>query len=108
MLNRDAVSVRTAEIAIQSRSSGEPVAAILGDLDHFKAVNDRFGHAVGDAVLRDVATCLRGGLRAFDLAYRHDGEESSCSCRGPTPSRLGSRPSACGARSRTPRSAASG
>jgi diguanylate cyclase (GGDEF)-like protein len=48
---------------------------IVGDLDHFKRVNDTFGHPVGDMVLRDVAYILRKQLRAFDLAYRLGGEE---------------------------------
>ena len=55
--------------------TGEPVGMIVGDLDHFKAINDAAGHTVGDAVLRDVASLLRGQLRAFDLAYRIGGEE---------------------------------
>ena len=55
--------------------TGEPVGMIVGDLDHFKAVNDTAGHTTGDAVLRDVAQLLRTQLRAFDLAYRIGGEE---------------------------------
>ena len=48
---------------------------MVGDLDHFKGVNDALGHAVGDAVLADVAYTIRKQLRAFDLAYRLGGEE---------------------------------
>jgi diguanylate cyclase (GGDEF)-like protein len=75
MLNRAALAGRAAELAEQSLVSGEPVAVIVADLDHFKAVNDTRGHATGDAVLRDVAYLIRKELRAFDLAYRLGGEE---------------------------------
>ena len=75
MLNRKALATRTAELAQQVEVTGEPVAAIVGDLDHFKSVNDTLGHATGDAVLRDVAYVIRKCLRAFDLAYRLGGEE---------------------------------
>ena len=53
----------------------QPIGLIIADLDHFKAVNDTHGHAVGDAVLHDIAYTLRKRLRAFDLAYRLGGEE---------------------------------
>jgi diguanylate cyclase (GGDEF)-like protein len=55
--------------------SGQPVGIIVGDLDHFKDINDSLGHTVGDAVLTDVAYRMRKQLRAFDLAYRLGGEE---------------------------------
>jgi diguanylate cyclase (GGDEF)-like protein len=75
MLNRNALASRVAELAQQSALSGEPIGLILADLDHFKQVNDSLGHAIGDAVLKDVAYVLRKQLRAFDLAYRLGGEE---------------------------------
>ncbi len=75
MLNRKALSVRSEELAQQAMISGDPVGMIVGDLDHFKEINDTYGHPVGDAVLKDVAYLLRKQLRAFDLAYRLGGEE---------------------------------
>ncbi|MGH2865395.1 MAG: diguanylate cyclase [Solirubrobacteraceae bacterium] len=75
MLNRHALQDRTVELAHQSRRSSQPVGLIVGDLEHFKDVNDTHGHATGDAVLQDVAYMLRKQLRAFDLAYRLGGEE---------------------------------
>ena len=75
MLNRNSLKDRTFELAHQSRRTGQPVGLIVGDLDHFKQVNDTHGHATGDAVLQDVAYLLRKQLRAFDLAYRIGGEE---------------------------------
>jgi diguanylate cyclase (GGDEF)-like protein len=75
MLNRKALSVRAQELEEQSALTGEPIGVIVGDLDHFKQVNDTHGHGVGDAVLREVAYLLRKQLRAFDLAYRLGGEE---------------------------------
>ena len=75
MLNRTALETRTAEIEHQSQVTGEPVAVLVADLDHFKAVNDTHGHTAGDAVLREVAYRLRRELRAYDLAYRFGGEE---------------------------------
>ena len=54
---------------------GDRCAVLMLDLDHFKAVNDRYGHAVGDAVLRSFAEILRDSLRSSDLAGRVGGEE---------------------------------
>jgi diguanylate cyclase (GGDEF)-like protein len=75
MLNRKALSTRVLELAQQSALTGESVGIIIGDLDHFKDINDTRGHSVGDIVLKDVAYQLRKQLRAFDLAYRLGGEE---------------------------------
>jgi diguanylate cyclase (GGDEF)-like protein len=75
MLNRNALSHRVRELAHQSEVTGESVGLVIGDIDHFKRVNDRHGHAAGDAVLTDVGYVLRKRLRAFDLAYRLGGEE---------------------------------
>jgi diguanylate cyclase (GGDEF)-like protein len=75
MLNRKALAARGRELALQSEVSGRPVGVVLGDLDHFKDVNDREGHQTGDAVLREIAYRWRTTLRAYDLAYRLGGEE---------------------------------
>jgi len=75
LLNRKALTTRIPELAQQSQITGEPVGLIVGDLDHFKSINDVNGHAAGDAVLKEVAYTLRKQLRAFDLAYRLGGEE---------------------------------
>jgi len=75
MLNRKALSTRVLELAQQSELTGESVGIIVGDLDHFKTINDTRGHSVGDVVLKEVAYQLRKQLRAFDLAYRLGGEE---------------------------------
>src|SRR5690606_5266552 len=51
------------------------LAAVMVDIDHFKSVNDRYGHAIGDELLKGVADVLRGDLRRGDLAARYGGEE---------------------------------
>jgi diguanylate cyclase (GGDEF)-like protein len=75
MLNRAALANRSLELAHQSAMTGRPAALIVGDVDHFKAVNDAYGHATGDVVLRQIAQSLRTHQRAEDLAYRLGGEE---------------------------------
>ena len=54
---------------------GDPVAALLIDIDHFKKINDGFGHDVGDEVLREFALRLASNVRAIDLPCRYGGEE---------------------------------
>ncbi len=54
---------------------GKPLALAMVDIDHFKAVNDAHGHAVGDEVLREVAQAFRRCFRASDLIARLGGEE---------------------------------
>ncbi len=59
----------------RARRSGQPVTVLAGDVDHFKDVNDRAGHHVGDAALQRVARLLREGVRQIDVAARIGGEE---------------------------------
>jgi len=53
----------------------QPVSLVMVDIDHFKQVNDTYGHQAGDAVLRQVGQVLLGGVRQVDLAGRYGGEE---------------------------------
>jgi len=59
----------------RSKRSGESFSAVFLDLDHFKLVNDRWGHAMGNAVLKAVGAELREGVRAADLVSRWGGDE---------------------------------
>lgn len=61
--------------ALRYRRNGRAFAVILGDIDHFKVINDRHGHPCGDAVLVAVAAALRESVRAPDLVARWGGEE---------------------------------
>jgi diguanylate cyclase (GGDEF)-like protein len=66
------------ELALEWRRAervGDPLGLILADLDNFKAVNDTYGHQVGDQVLRTVGQVLAAGVRQVDLAARYGGEE---------------------------------
>jgi diguanylate cyclase (GGDEF)-like protein len=60
---------------VAQESCGGKLAIALVDLDHFKSLNDEFGHAVGDSVLRRVAHLLGRGLRSSDTVSRYGGEE---------------------------------
>jgi diguanylate cyclase (GGDEF)-like protein len=77
LFNRNALEQRLAELdgAPCDAGAGQSHALLLCDLDHFKRVNDRLGHATGDAVLQDVAYTMRAVLRADDSIYRIGGEE---------------------------------
>jgi diguanylate cyclase (GGDEF)-like protein len=75
LLNRRSLEPRIAEVSQQAAMTGQPVSFVAGDLDHFKAVNDQWGHAVGDLVLSQVARAMRRRLRTFELLYRTGGEE---------------------------------
>ncbi len=58
-----------------ARRSGQPLSFALADLDHFKQVNDRYGHAIGDAVLKHFAALLKENLKGQDTPARFGGEE---------------------------------
>ena len=63
------------DLAIASTNADTPVAVIMVDIDHFKRVNDEYGHDAGDQVLRQLADVLRVEVRAGDVVYRYGGEE---------------------------------
>jgi diguanylate cyclase (GGDEF)-like protein/PAS domain S-box-containing protein len=62
------------ELLLAERA-GHPVSVIMGDLDHFKAVNDRHGHLAGDEVLRVFSNLMKHNARASDIICRYGGEE---------------------------------
>jgi len=64
----------------QTRRNGKPVSVLMIDVDHFKSINDTYGHLSGDRVLRNLATSLRSRLRAQDMAGRWGGERSFWWC----------------------------
>lgn len=74
-LNRRAMDAEVAIAMNAHQRSGRPVTLMMLDLDHFKRVNDRYGHDVGDAVLRDFAAILQDATRGTDRVYRYGGEE---------------------------------
>jgi len=71
---RQATLLLTHEI-LRTRRSGKSVSVVLMDLDHFKIINDTYGHEAGDEVLRHVADRMRLRLRAGDIIARYGGEE---------------------------------
>jgi diguanylate cyclase (GGDEF)-like protein len=75
LFNRHFLNTAFLERIKRARENGRPLSVALVDADHFKTVNDRFGHAVGDRVLQVLAGILRGGMRADDFAVRYGGEE---------------------------------
>jgi diguanylate cyclase (GGDEF)-like protein len=75
LANRRAALERLSAECARARRSGQPLSALMLDLDHFKRVNDTWGHAVGDQVLVEAARILRSELRGADLGVRFGGEE---------------------------------
>jgi diguanylate cyclase (GGDEF)-like protein len=75
LANRRQLDERLATLMREAATRGTVVTVALADVDHFKGINDRFSHAVGDEVLRCVGEILRAHCRLGDLAGRYGGEE---------------------------------
>ncbi|WP_029014126.1 PleD family two-component system response regulator [Niveispirillum irakense] len=75
LFNRRYLSAHLPRLLDRSGGNAKPVATLLFDIDHFKVVNDSWGHGVGDEVLKEVATRASRNLRNFDLVARLGGEE---------------------------------
>jgi two-component system cell cycle response regulator len=73
--NRRFLDERLAEEFKRAQRYADPVSLIMVDLDHFKQVNDRYGHPAGDVVLRGAASLIRGSIRDPDICARYGGEE---------------------------------
>lgn len=75
LLNRRTLDSVGPTLFDQSRSAGRPISVLMLDIDNFKQVNDTYGHAAGDAVLRQFAAVMTSSVRASDLCARYGGEE---------------------------------
>jgi len=75
LLNRGAILEMLFNEFARSRRERKPVGILLADIDHFKNVNDTFGHATGDVVLRYVSQAMRSVTRPYDSVGRYGGEE---------------------------------
>lgn len=75
LLNRRATDERLERLYDQSKRAPSPLSVLLIDIDHFKQINDRFGHLEGDRVLVEVADTIKSTLRSVDLGARWGGEE---------------------------------
>jgi two-component system, cell cycle response regulator len=73
--NRRYMESHLATLVQDAASRGKPLSLLVCDIDYFKAINDNFGHDVGDDVLREFATRVRKSIRGIDLACRFGGEE---------------------------------
>jgi diguanylate cyclase (GGDEF)-like protein len=75
LVNHRTFQERFAQLLERSARHKHSAAVLLCDVDHFKSVNDNYGHPVGDEVLRQVAKVLRGAVRVIDVPARYGGEE---------------------------------
>jgi diguanylate cyclase (GGDEF)-like protein len=73
--NHRSFQKRLDEEMVRSRRYNRSLSLLMIDLDHFRTLNDSYGHTVGDAVLREVSRLIQQGLRTIDVAARYGGEE---------------------------------
>ena len=73
--NRSSILGELARELARSDREVRPLGVVIVDLDHFKAINDTHGHLAGDAVLREAARRMQGGIRQYDSIGRYGGEE---------------------------------
>jgi two-component system chemotaxis family response regulator WspR len=75
LLNRRAFFDGLQREATRAARQDTPLAVMMSDLDHFKAINDRYGHLAGDEVIREVSRRMRSAVRGSDIVGRYGGEE---------------------------------
>lgn len=75
LLNHNTITHRLSEELIRAKRYGLSLSCMMIDLDHFKVINDKFGHQRGDLVLKRVASMIKNAVRKFDLVGRYGGDE---------------------------------
>jgi diguanylate cyclase (GGDEF)-like protein len=75
MWNRSAILDRLGDEMSRSLRDGTPFGVVLADIDHFKSINDTWGHAAGDLALNEVSRRIRESMRSYDSVGRYGGEE---------------------------------
>jgi len=75
LFNRRGFFEAAEKLVMKQRKTGQPVTVMMFDLDHFKSINDRFGHDIGDEALRAFAATASSNMRAHDVVGRLGGEE---------------------------------
>jgi two-component system cell cycle response regulator len=75
LFNRRYMENHLSTLIEQAGARGKPLSALMLDIDHFKSINDTYGHDAGDDVLRDLALRVKRSIRGIDLACRTGGEE---------------------------------
>ena len=75
--NRRQFELRLRQEIATAKRQRAPLCAIMMDIDHFKSVNDTYGHAVGDVTLKHVAKIIQKEIREYDIPSRYGGEEFS-------------------------------
>lgn len=89
LLNRRAFYERGEEMFSRHQRTGKSLAFVMCDIDHFKLVNDNYGHPVGDEAIRAVTSLLRDNVRDIDIVGRYGGEEFCVLIPGLTPAEVG-------------------
>ena len=75
LLNRESADLLISQAMYEAATENSPFSMIMGDIDHFKKINDTFGHPVGDKVLIQIASVIKSGVRDGDYCIRWGGEE---------------------------------
>jgi diguanylate cyclase (GGDEF)-like protein len=81
-LLRTAGAEQLGQATDRAHRTGEPLVLAFLDVDGLKSINDEAGHGAGDALLREVGTALRRGLRSYDIVVRYGGDEFVCGLPG--------------------------